>query len=46
MCYWDYLSVLNTWKLKNMRKSGKRIVHDKVPQSNKDMIQREKELHD
>ena len=45
MCYWDYLSVLKTWKRKNARISGKEIIHDKVPQSNKDMIQREKDLN-
>jgi len=44
MCYWDYLSVLKTWNLKNQRNSGEEVIHDKVPQSNKDMIKRLKEL--
>lgn len=44
MCYWDYLSILNTMKLKNQRASGEEIIHEKVPESNKDMIKRLKEL--
>lgn len=44
MCYWDYISIMNSLKLKNDRAMGKAIVRS-VPQSNKDMIQREKELH-
>ena len=44
MCYWNYLSVLSTMKLKNQRASGKEIIHEKVPESNKDMIKRLKEL--
>lgn len=45
MCYWDFLNVLNSAKLRNERISNKPVVHDKVPQSNKDMIQRMKDLH-
>jgi len=45
MCYWDFLSILNTWKEKKMREAGKSVVKDKVPQSNKDMIQRAKDIH-
>ena len=45
MCYWDYITILDTMKLKNQRASGKEVIHDKVPQSNKDMIQREKDLN-
>jgi hypothetical protein len=46
MCYWDYISIAKTAELRNKRRSGKPVVHEKVPQSNKDMIQRLKDLHD
>jgi len=45
MCYWDFLSILKTLELKNQRASGKEIIHNEVPQSNKDMIQRLKDIH-
>lgn len=32
--------------IRNKRRAGKPIIHDKVPQSNKDMIQRMKDIYD
>jgi len=46
MSYWDYLTIANTANIKNKRRSGQPIVHEKLPQSNKDMIKRLKDLHD
>jgi len=46
MCYWDFLNVLNSAKLRNERISNKAAVHNKVPQSNKDMIQRMKDIYE
>lgn len=46
MCYWDYLSILQTAELRNKRASGKSIYHDEVSQSSQDMIQREKDLNE
>ncbi len=45
MCYWEFLQLLNNLKEFNARKAGKSVVKDKVPQSNKDMIQRMKDMH-
>jgi len=45
MCYWDFLSILNSAKLRNGRLSHKPVVHNRVPQSNKDMIQRMKDIY-
>lgn len=45
MCYWDFLNILDTRKELNLRRSGKPIVKNKVPQSNKDMIQRMKDTY-
>ena len=45
MCYWDFLSVLDSAKLRNDRISGKPVVHEEVPQSNKDMIKRMKDIY-
>lgn len=37
--------MLQNFKEFNQRKAGKSVVKDKVPQSNKDMIQRMKDMH-
>lgn len=43
MCYWDYMDIMETANTRAKRASGERVVKE-VPQSNKDMIQRTKEL--
>jgi hypothetical protein len=43
MCYWDFTTVMESAKLRNDRVTGKPVIRD-VPQSNKDMITRAKEL--
>ena len=45
LSYWDFINILNTRNEIMMRKAGKSVVKDKVPQSNKDMIQRLKDKH-
>lgn len=45
MCYWDFLLLMKHLKDYNARKNGKTVVKDSVPQSNKDMIQRMKDMH-
>lgn len=44
LCYWDFLSILNSAKIRNDKISGKPTITEGVPRSNKDMIQRLKEL--
>jgi len=45
MGYWDFLNVLTTLKERNQRKTGKPIVKEGLPESNKDMIRRLKDKH-
>lgn len=45
MCYWDFISILDTYSEIEQRKSGKEIIKEGVPQSNKDMIKRLKDKH-
>lgn len=44
MCYWRFKGILDTMDKVNKIRSGEQIVETKVPQSNKDMIQRLKNL--
>ena len=42
MCYWDFISIIETLNNNKKRSSGKRVTHDKIPQSSQDMIDRSK----
>jgi len=42
MCYWDFISIIETLNVNNKRASGKTITHSKVPKSAQDMINRSK----
>ena len=44
MCYWDFLSIIETLNINNKRSSGKTVTHNKIPQSSQDMINRAKGL--
>ena len=45
MCYWDFISILETAKIKAQREAGKPVIHEEVPQSNKDLINKWKEVY-
>jgi hypothetical protein len=44
MSYWRFKDILDTMNKVNKIRSGEQIVETKVPQSNKDLIQRLKNL--
>jgi hypothetical protein len=44
MCYWDFLSILDSIKIRNKRMKGEPLTKSELPKSNKDMIERVKNL--
>ena len=44
MNYWDFTNIINTLNQNNTRGSGKPVIHKKVPESSKDMINRTKNI--
>jgi hypothetical protein len=44
ICYWDFLSILESARIRNAKLSGSPVTKKEVPQSNKDMITRLKEM--
>ena len=45
MNYWRFISILQTAKTENTTKSGKPVIKNKLYQSQRDMIQRTRELN-
>jgi hypothetical protein len=45
MCYWDYLTILETIKRRNAQRKGESFIIKGLPEHSKDMIKRKKELN-
>jgi hypothetical protein len=45
MCYWDYLTLIETIKRKNAAAKGESFVIKGLPEHSKDMIKRRKDMY-